>query len=64
MLASRSRLAAAVSLTAEPGKVYYYSVKVDVRSKRPFAVAVAAIDPAESNVLFAQSPQTTSQPKK
>jgi hypothetical protein len=64
VLESRAKLAAAASLTAESGKVYYFAVKVDARSHDRPAVWMEPLDPAESNILLASSPQSNSHPKK
>lgn len=61
---SRSKQAAALSLDAEPGRVYYFSASVDLRTHRPETVRLEVVDPAESNILLAQSAQSASHPKK
>jgi hypothetical protein len=59
-----SRLAAAASLTAEAGKVYYFQTTVDQRSHRQPTVRIEPVDPAEAKLLIADSPLSNSRPKK
>lgn len=63
-LESRAKRAAAVSLTAEAGKIYYFTVKVDARSHDEPWVSMETVDPAESNILEASSAESNSHPKK
>jgi hypothetical protein len=64
VIESRAKLAAAVSLTAEAGKVYYFTVRVDARSHDQPGVWMEATDPAEANILMATSGESESHPKK
>jgi hypothetical protein len=59
-----SKLAAAASLTAAPGSVYYFQAKVDARSHDRPAVWMEAVDPAEAKILIASASLSTSHPKK
>jgi len=59
-----SKLAAAVSLTAETGQVYYFLTKVDERSHDNPAVWMEAVDPAEAKLLIASASLSDFHPKK
>jgi hypothetical protein len=59
-----SKLAAAASLTAARGSVYYFQAKVDARSHDRPAVWMEAVDPAEAKILIASASLSTSHPKK
>ena len=59
-----SKLASAADLTAEAGKVYYLRVSVDERQEHQPAVKMEHIDPAEAQILIANSSLSTSHPKK
>lgn len=59
-----SKLASAVSLTAETGQVYYFLTKVDERSHDNPAVWLEAVDPAEAKLLIASSSLSNFHPKK
>jgi hypothetical protein len=59
-----SKLAAAASLTAAPGSVYYFQANVDARSHDRPAVWMEAVDPAEAKILIASASLSTSHPKK
>lgn len=59
-----SKLASAVSLTAETGQVYYVLTKVDERSHDYPAVWLEAVDPAEAKLLIASSSLSNFHPKK
>ena len=50
-----SKLSSAVSLTAEPGQVYYFLTKVDERSNHNPALGMEAVDPAEAKLLIASA---------
>jgi hypothetical protein len=60
----RSKLASAVSLTAEAGQVYYFHTKVDERSHDNPEVWMEAIDPAEGKLLMASASLSNFHPKK
>jgi hypothetical protein len=59
-----SKLASAVSLTAETGQVYYFLTKVDERSHDNPAVWMEAVDPAEAKLLIASASLSDFHPKK
>jgi hypothetical protein len=59
-----SKLASAISLTAEAGQVYYFRAIADARSHDRGAVRLEALDPAEALLLTASSAYSTSHPKK
>lgn len=59
-----SKLASAVSLTAETGQVYYFLTKVDERSHDHPAVWMEAVDPAEAKLLIASASLSDFHPKK
>jgi hypothetical protein len=59
-----SKLASAISLTAEAGQVYYFRAIADARSHDRGAVRLEALDPAEALLLTAASAYSTSHPKK
>ncbi len=59
-----SRLASAASLSAEPGKVYYFRAVADNNSHGAPAVKLEPLDPAEAILLSANSAFSTSRPKK
>ncbi len=59
-----SKLAAAASLTAEAGQVYYFRAIADARSRDRGAVKLEPLDPAEALILTANSAYSTSHPKK
>ncbi len=59
-----SKLASAASLTAEPGKVYFFETKVDERSYDQPAMKIESIDPAEGKLLLATTSLSRSHPKK
>lgn len=59
-----SKLASAVSLAAEAGKVYYFLTKVDEQSHDNPAVWMEAVDPAEARLLIASASLSNSHPKK
>ena len=63
---SRSKVAKAVTLTAEAGKVYYFRTKMLPKSERQNEVIMKLepLDPAEGQLLIATSSLSTSQPKK
>jgi hypothetical protein len=65
-IASRSKLHAAASLTAEAGKSYYFRTVVfyNTDGKYPPTLKLEPVDPAEGRLLIASSPFSTSQPKK
>lgn len=50
-----SKQASAVSLTAEPGQVYYFQTKVDERSHDNPGIWMEPIDPAEAKLLIASN---------
>jgi hypothetical protein len=58
-----SKLASAVSLTAETGQVYYFLTKVDERSHDNPAVWMEAVDPAEAKLLIASASLSNFHPK-
>ncbi len=59
-----SKLASAVSLTAETGQVYYFQTKVDERTHDNPAVWMEAVDPAEAKLLIASASLSNFHPKK
>ncbi len=59
-----SKLASAVSLTAEAGQVYYFQTRVDERSHDKPAVWMEPVDPAEAKLLIASASLSNSRPKK
>jgi hypothetical protein len=59
-----SKLASAVSLSAEPGQVYYLKSTADVRKDNQYNVKVQPLDPAEALLLSANSAFSTFHPKK
>jgi hypothetical protein len=59
-----SKLASAADLSAEAGKPYYLRVSVDERQEHQPAVKMEHIDPAEAQILIANSSLSTSHPKK
>ncbi len=59
-----SKLASAADLTAESGKLYFLRVSVDERQEHQPAVKMEHIDPAEAQILIANSSLSTSHPKK
>jgi hypothetical protein len=58
-----SQLASAASLSAEPGKAYYFQAKVNERSHDKPAVRLEAVDPAEAKLLIASFSLSISRPK-
>ena len=62
----RSKVAKAVTLTAEAGKIYYFRTKMLPTSERQNEVIMKLepLDPAEGQLLIASSSLSTSQPKK
>jgi hypothetical protein len=50
-----SKLASAVTMTAEPGQVYYFQAKVDERPNDNPAVWMEPVDPAEAKILIASA---------
>ena len=62
----RSKVAKAVTLTAEAGKVYYFRTRMLPPSERQNEVIMKLepLDPAEGQLLIASSSLSTSQPKK
>jgi hypothetical protein len=62
----RSKVAKAVSLTAEAGRVYYFRTRMLPLSERQSEVTMKLepLDPAEGQLLIASSSLSTSQPKK
>ena len=65
-VASRSKLAKAVSLTAEAGKSYYFRTKVYSmpEGQHEVIMKLEPLDPAEGQLLIASSSLSASQPKK
>lgn len=59
-----SKLASAVSLTAEPGQIYYFHAYVDEHKEHQPAVYLEPLDPAQAQLLLASSGLSTSHPKK
>ena len=59
-----SALASAASLTAEPGKFYYFITKVDEREHDKPSVRLEPVDPAEAKLLLASTSLSNSRPKK
>jgi len=59
-----SQAAAALSLTAEAGKVYYVRATLEERHKRQPAVKLEAVDDAEGQLLVASSAFSIAHPKK
>ena len=64
-LASRSKVAQAITLTAEAGKVYYFRIKMVFPENRVI-MKLEPLDPAEGQLLVASSSLSTStvQPKR
>jgi hypothetical protein len=62
----RSKVAKAVTLTAEAGKVYYFRTRMLPSSERQNEVIMKLepLDPAEGQLLISSSSLSTSQPKK
>jgi hypothetical protein len=62
----RSKVAKAITLTAEAGKVYYFRTRMLPASERQNEVIMKLepLDPAEGQLLIASSSLSTSQPKK
>jgi Protein of unknown function (DUF2846) len=58
------KLAAALSLSAEPGQIYYFHSIADVRTNNQPAMKLEPLDPAEAILLSANSAFSTSKPKK
>lgn len=62
---SHHRVAAAVSLSTESGKVYYFRTIVDQRREsHESIVKLLPVDPAEAQILIASSSLSISHPKK
>ncbi|HEY0701726.1 MAG TPA: DUF2846 domain-containing protein [Candidatus Acidoferrales bacterium] len=59
-----SKLASALSLSAQPGQVYYVRAIADARSRDRYTVRLEPLDPAEALLLSANSGYSTSHPKK
>ena len=65
-VASRSKLAKAVTLTAEAGGIYYFRTKVFTvpDGQRRAIMKLEQVDPAEGQLLISSSSFSKSQPKK
>jgi hypothetical protein len=61
---SRTRTAAATSLTVEAGKVYYFRTRTPVDPMPRETVELVPVDAAEAQLLIATSAYSTSRPKK
>ena len=59
-----SKLASAVSLTAEPGQIYYFHAYVDERKEHQLAVYIEPLDPAQAQLLLSSFGLSTSHAKK
>ena len=59
-----AKIRAAASFTAEAGKVYYFRIVSEVRTKREPAVKIEPLDSAEGPLLIASSALSTSKTKK
>lgn len=62
----RSKIAKAVTLTAEAGKTYYFRIRMlpVTEHQNEVMMKLEALDPAEGQLLIASSALSTSQPKK
>jgi len=60
----RSRSSAALSFTAEAGKVYYFRTKTPERPLQHETVELRLVDPAQAQLLIASSAYSTFQKKK
>ena len=63
-LEERTQHSAAVSLTVEAGKTYYYRTKTPDDPMPHEVVELVAVDPAQAQLLIASSAYSTSQKKK
>jgi len=61
---TRSDSSAALSFTAEAGKVYYFRTRTPDHQLRRQTVELQAVDPAQAQLLLASSAFSTSQQKK
>jgi len=59
----RSKQGAAVTLTAEAGKVYYFRATVEQREKHSPAIVLEALDPAQGQFLISTSSLSKSHAK-
>ena len=59
-----SKLASAVTLSAEAGQVYYFRTSVEEKSDRQPGLWLEALDPAEGQLQVGSSSFSTSHPKK
>lgn len=58
------RIGSAITLKAEPGKIYYLRIQVYERSERDLAVKLEPVESAEGQFLVSSSGLSTSRPKK
>jgi hypothetical protein len=63
-LGKLAKLGAAVNLTAETGKVYFFRASVEERKERQPAVHLEPVDSAEGQFLISASAHSTSSAKK
>jgi hypothetical protein len=65
-LESRAKLGGALTITAEPGKIYYLRISVyaTVNRDHPYDMELEAIDPAEAQFMMSWMSLSTSHPKK
>ena len=59
-----SKLASAVSFTAESGRILYYRVIVDERTTHQPSIRLEPVDPAEALLIIGNSGLSSSKPKK
>jgi hypothetical protein len=61
---SRTDQSAALTFTAEPGKVYYFATRTEHHSQPPELPKLVLLDSAEAQLLIASSAHSTFQQKK